>query len=304
MCGVLGLVYYGKSAPTYVESKIFRKAVTALLKHSQIRGTDATGLLLMTDSKAFLFKSNLTADDFVSTIKYSNVIRNLNKFNYFRAIIGHTRSKTKGMPIFNINNHPITANRIVGVHNGVIANDDFLFDKHINDLYRKGRVDSEIIFRLLDLYRQKKETIVESVKKTCDELIGSYACAFVDMENTDYVTLFTNKGDISILIYEALDLIVFASSTYILNRALHNNAALDPTLATHNIEMGTGGIRINTRTGKLLEFDLNKKKQNLALVSSARSGGCVLEEMGCSGLYSEGCDHLCNACPYYEPKEN
>lgn len=297
MCGILGLVHYSKSAPTYIEARTLRKATTSLLKESQSRGFDATGLLIVTDKKAAMFKNDIPASKFVTTTKYSNVLKSLNRSNRFRTMIGHVRQETKGPHRFNINNHPITANRIVGVHNGIIGNDDYLFDKYAADLYRSGEVDSEIIFRLIDFRRREGRSLVESVQLTCQEITGSYACAFVDLEDPDYLTLFTNKGNLDVLIYDQAKVVVFASSEFIITKALHDNSTLDPMFATHHIEMWYEGLRINTQTGKMFQFELGKKKQVNTQPSIRRSGGCSLE--GVVGLYIDDCDHLCNNCPYY-----
>ena len=280
-----------------MEAKTLRKATTALLRESQSRGLDATGLLIVTDKKASLFKNDIPANEFIATTEYSNVLKSLNRSNRFRAMIGHVRQKTKGHQRFNINNHPVTANRIVGVHNGIIGNDDYLFDKYAAHLDRSGMVDSEIIFRLIDFHRREGETLVDSVKLTCTDITGSYACAFVDLEDPDYLTLFTNKGNLDILIYDQMKVIAFASSEFILTKALHDNSILDPMFATHHIEMWYDGLRINTQTGKMFEFELGKKKQMNTQISIPQNGGCSLE--GVVGLYIDDCDHLCNNCPYY-----
>lgn len=297
MCGILGLMHYSKSAPTYMEAKLLRKATTALLKESQSRGRDATGLLIVTDKKATLFKNNTPANEFVTTTEYSNILRGLNRSNRFRTMLGHVRQKTKGHQKFNINNHPITANRIIGVHNGIIGNDDYLFDKYNKYLHRKGEVDSEIIFRLIDFHRSKNKSLIDSVQLTCQEIAGSYACAFVDLEDPNYLTLFTNKGNLDILIYTQLKIIAFASSEFILTKALHDNSALDPMLATHHIEMWQDGLRINTQTGKIFKFELGKKKQVITHHFTPKTGGCNLESI--IGHYIDDCDHLCNNCPHY-----
>jgi hypothetical protein len=215
-------------------------------------------------------------------------------------MIGHVRQKTKGHQRFNINNHPITANRIVGVHNGIIGNDDYLFDKYTAHLDRSGEVDSEIIFRLIDFHRSEGETLVDSVKLTCKDITGSYACAFVDLEDPDYLTLFTNKGNLDVLIYDQTKVIAFASSEFILTKALHDNSTLDPMFATHHVEMWYEGLRINIQTGKVFKFELGKKKQVTIQPSIHQNGGCSLE--GVVGLYIDDCDHLCNNCPYYNMK--
>lgn len=47
------------------------------------------------------------------------------------------------------NNHPIRSSQIVGVHNGMLWNDDEIFDDMGINEYRQGEVDSEAIFAAL-----------------------------------------------------------------------------------------------------------------------------------------------------------
>jgi glucosamine 6-phosphate synthetase-like amidotransferase/phosphosugar isomerase protein len=231
-----------------------------LLEESQKRGRMASGLAVLTDKKVSLFKTNLIASKFTQTSKYNTIIEGINNKNSFKAMIGHTRYKTKGSEEFNINNHPIKAGRIIGVHNGMINNDDFLFDKYKTDIHRKGQVDSEIIFRLIDLYNENGDTIVESVKKTCVDIFGSCTCAFIDTKKPSYLTIFSNNEYVNahIFVYEPVKLMVFASEKDILLKALKNASILDPTFVTHEIGVKGNGFRINIHTGKMLEFEVDK----------------------------------------------
>jgi glucosamine 6-phosphate synthetase-like amidotransferase/phosphosugar isomerase protein len=64
-----------------------------------------------------------------------------------KTVILHTRYATKGDPAIEGNNHPIVRPGIVGVHNGVITNDDEVFD--LLNVERYAQVDSEAAFALL-----------------------------------------------------------------------------------------------------------------------------------------------------------
>ena len=50
----------------------------------------------------------------------------------------HVRDYTKGHPTLLANNHPIRHGSVVGIHNGVIANDEEIFDRP-RDRARRGR---------------------------------------------------------------------------------------------------------------------------------------------------------------------
>src|SRR3979409_2021312 len=59
----------------------------------------------------------------------------------------HVRDYTKGHPSIAANNHPVRHGPVVGIHNGIIANDDELLAQH--DCARaepRMTVDSEAIF--------------------------------------------------------------------------------------------------------------------------------------------------------------
>jgi len=59
------------------------------------------------------------------------------------------RDFTEGQPSVPANNHPVRHGPVVGVHNGVIVNDDELLEEHPCARAAPGmRVDSEAIFAL------------------------------------------------------------------------------------------------------------------------------------------------------------
>lgn len=266
MCGILGLMSYSGTPLNHLQVKMVHRAITELLKESEIRGSDASGLAVLTDKKMSMFKEHVKASDLVSTPEYGEIMKEINKTNCFKAMIGHTRLKTKGHQRYNINNHPIRANRIVGVHNGWISNDDFLFEDYRHQVDRRGRVDSEIIFRLIDLYRRQRKTLIGSVKEMSQKVVGSYACAFLDSEAPDYVTVFTNGSfsNVILYVYRSIKMVLFASTESILSTALSGNMLLDPRMATSKTPLTTGGVRLNTKTGEILRFYLNEEKASEA----------------------------------------
>src|SRR5206468_9127883 len=84
------------------------------------------------------------------------------------------RDFTKGHPSLAANNHPVRHGSVVGIHNGIIKNDDELFQTHrIARAEPEMTVDSEIIFALAE----------RSHGRTADalrQLHGSMATAWLD----------------------------------------------------------------------------------------------------------------------------
>ena len=85
----------------------------------------------------------------------------------------HVRDYTKGHPSLVANNHPIRHGAVVGIHNGIIANDEQILARHGFERAEPGMtVDSEAIFVSC---RRVPEPALEP-----EELHGSMAAAWFD----------------------------------------------------------------------------------------------------------------------------
>ena len=97
----------------------------------------------------------------------------------------HVRDHTKGHPAIEANNHPIRHGAVVGVHNGVVENDDALLASYGVERHAPGMtVDSEAIFALMDVRRNDSRAL--------SEVRGTMAAAWLDEREPD--TLFLARG--------------------------------------------------------------------------------------------------------------
>ena len=97
----------------------------------------------------------------------------------------HVRDYTKGHPRIEANNHPIRHGAVVGVHNGIILNDDQLMDRHgFERAHPEMTVDSEAIFALAEAHEGRPEAL--------EQLRGSMATAWLDRRRPS--TLFLARG--------------------------------------------------------------------------------------------------------------
>jgi glucosamine 6-phosphate synthetase-like amidotransferase/phosphosugar isomerase protein len=97
----------------------------------------------------------------------------------------HVRDHTKGHPEIEANNHPIRHGSVVGVHNGVVQNDDALLGSYGIERHEPGMtVDSEAIFALMELRRNDSRAL--------SELRGTMAAAWMDEREPE--TLFLARG--------------------------------------------------------------------------------------------------------------
>jgi len=289
MCGIFGMVHYGGAHLVYYEIKQIRDTLKNLLQLSEQRGTDASGLCVVTESMAHIFKDKQKGSELRDAKELDNVLFEIAANQKLYSAFGHTRQQTKGTYLKNENNHPIVANKTIGVHNGIIFNDDILFTAYDDEIEREGTVDSEIIFRLIDMHISNGKSIVSAVKETSRELIGSYACAFVNLDRPNYITLFKGIDYPHIHIYrlKTFDLLIFASESSIIDKAIDKNRFSN--LNTERSEVSSAqGVRINTTNGKIYCFDLEKN------VKSTWIGNRSTQEMPCLG-----CKDNCAICPHW-----
>jgi glucosamine 6-phosphate synthetase-like amidotransferase/phosphosugar isomerase protein len=102
-----------------------------------------------------------------------------------RHALVHVRDFTKGHPEIEANNHPIRHGAVVGVHNGIVENDDALLESYgIERAKPLMTVDSEAIFALMELRRHDARAL--------SELRGAMAAAWLD--ERDGETLYLARG--------------------------------------------------------------------------------------------------------------
>lgn len=111
MCGI-GSITFGKTVSPSTAARL-NLAVSELLYELDHRGGDACGILsVRADGRAHVQKAPLAAREF-------NAGR-LRLPDNTRAVAVHTRFATQGSPGWNRNNHPVSANGALVIHNGVI----------------------------------------------------------------------------------------------------------------------------------------------------------------------------------------
>ena len=160
LCGIAG---YSLGPASRVERTL---AARALLAGIAERGADAVGYAYRSPgSPISVHKQRSGATALIDRIGVPAEATKL---------LLHVRDYTKGHPSLTANNHPIRHGAVVGVHNGIIENDDDLFARHrIERAERDMTVDSEIIFALAERSRGSTAGALEA-------LYGSMATAWLD----------------------------------------------------------------------------------------------------------------------------
>jgi glucosamine 6-phosphate synthetase-like amidotransferase/phosphosugar isomerase protein len=172
MCGIAG---YSLSPHARVEHTLAAQALLAAIAE---RGADAVGYAYRTPGATYptVVKQRTPASQLLERVSVPAGATQL---------LVHVRDYTKGHPSIAANNHPVRHGPVIGIHNGIIVNDDELLAEHACARAEpRMTVDSEAIFALAAHSRNEARSL--------EELRGSMAAAWLDEREVDL--LYTARG--------------------------------------------------------------------------------------------------------------
>jgi glucosamine 6-phosphate synthetase-like amidotransferase/phosphosugar isomerase protein len=174
MCGIAG---FSLSPGSAVERTLAAQSLLAAIAE---RGADAVG---------YAYRS--PGDGYPTVVKQrtpaSMLLERISVPPAAGQLLVHVRDYTKGHPSIAANNHPVRHGPVVGIHNGIILNDDELLERH--DCARAEphmTVDSEAIFAVAAHSRSDADAL--------EELEGAMAAAWLDEREPDLLHLARGTG--------------------------------------------------------------------------------------------------------------
>ena len=255
MCGIFGFVTNSESG---LDLTSCRRILIDLFHRSEPRGRDASGLVLVSSKTAQVYKKPLPPDRFLSDPGFKDFLAQkvglscdeaTGKINAPLAAIGHCRLVLSGTEFVHENNQPIIVGPIVGIHNGLVTNENEL-RKTFTQFNKTYDIDSEIIFQLIDDYRKNGYSLTNSISKSFDNIEGTASIAFF-RQGEGYLHLATNYG--SLFVSQGEGITVFASENAILQSFLKANK---------NIIKNCNLIdRVDPDSGRLISLDTAKSKK-------------------------------------------
>lgn len=268
MCAIFGLGF--QKGHNICNNEMVRTIVRKLFLENMVRGRTASGLAFCSGGEVQVIKKNVAACDFIQLPEYKKAElaymtvqaptsipeTAISKFPPV-AMIGHCRLKTKGSELNNVNNHPIVRDRVVGVHNGIISNDDELFMQFEKEFDRNGRVDSEIIFALIEHFSGNAGAIAPAIQKAASVLRGGYACAMTHVNQPYIVWLFRHYGPCSVLHYKDVGLVIWSSLSHYITEAVKGFTLGEPTEIAFEQEHG---LAIDLFQNKFYRFPLKAEE--------------------------------------------
>jgi glucosamine 6-phosphate synthetase-like amidotransferase/phosphosugar isomerase protein len=167
MCGIGG---YSLSSRSSVDQTL---AAQSLLAGIAERGADAVGYAYRGPDDAYpvVTKQRTPA---------SLLLERIDVHPSATELLVHVRDYTKGHPSIPANNHPVRHGPVVGIHNGIILNDDELLAPYsCARAEPRMTVDSEAIFALAAHSRNEPQAL--------EALAGSMAAAWLDRREAGVV---------------------------------------------------------------------------------------------------------------------
>jgi glucosamine 6-phosphate synthetase-like amidotransferase/phosphosugar isomerase protein len=174
MCGIAG---YSLRPGSRLERTLAAQALLAAIAE---RGADAVGYAYRapSDTYATVVKQRTPASQLLDRVRVPAETNQL---------LVHVRDYTKGHPSIAANNHPVRHGPVVGIHNGIIANDDELLAPHsCSRSEPRMTVDSEAIFAIAAHSRNDARAL--------EHLRGAMATAWLDEREPGTVFLARGSG--------------------------------------------------------------------------------------------------------------
>jgi glucosamine 6-phosphate synthetase-like amidotransferase/phosphosugar isomerase protein len=191
MCGIAG---YSLRARSDIGRTLAAQALLAAIAE---RGADAVGYAYRApeDTYATVVKQRTPASQLLERVAVPDGSNQL---------LVHVRDYTKGHPSIAANNHPVRHGPVIGIHNGIITNDDELLAPHsCARAEPKMTVDSEAIFALAAHSRNDAHAL--------ERLRGALATGWLDEREPDVVFLARGSGR-PLWLGEGRSVVFFAST--------------------------------------------------------------------------------------------
>lgn len=262
MCGIFGLICTDHS----ITENEYGKELKQLFLLSETRGKEAAGICAVSESEIRVCKSALRAKEFVNTNEYASVIKSqfdASNAKYIFAM-GHSRMVTNGDAGNDTNNQPVIKENFVCIHNGIIVNDNELWNNH-TDIKRNSEVDTEILLGLINKYYEGN--MISAFQQSMEEIKGSVSVALVSKYSNELL-LFTNIGSLYFLVNLQRTQLIFASERYIIEKYLKDRKHQKEFVGGEIVKISPDtGILINLKTLESVNFNnVNKTDVEMHLL--------------------------------------
>lgn len=215
MCGIFGVIVKDQSE---WGDAFIGEAIGQLARGSESRGKDSAGF-------AFRDEAAGTIDVLRAPLPITELMRR-SEFGALLArhagrgrsgplaVIGHSRLVTNGSQLKDENNQPVIKDGLVGVHNGIIVNEDEIW-KDAAPSQRQYDLDTEALMAVGRAYIRHGAASAAGAIRMLERVRGTVSTAYFIKDRPDLV-LTTNNGSLYTL-GDGRSALLFASEHHILS---------------------------------------------------------------------------------------
>ena len=313
MCGIFGFVVNERSSIT---RKSWEKNLRRLIRYSEPRGREASGLAMALGEKIAIYKQAIKPSKMLRQKSFAVFLRNGSpKLPRPIAAIGHCRLVTNGTQAIPEHNQPICTSQIVGIHNGIITNDTALLQEYPMLMQNRNAAfgsDSAVLFSLIQQFYETCGNLEEATAKVFEKIEGSASIAMLHHHHSR-LTLATNTGSLYYSFDPQAGFFIFASERFIVERFLKRAfCKIVPVKAGECVQIGfedilpksfnMGDVTASSKGGAV---SASKKDPLYAIVDEStsrvelrRCSRCVLPET--YPFISFDAEGICNFCGSYK----
>lgn len=280
MCGIFGII----SRTAWPKDDLVQ-----LTCHAQQRGRDSSGLFFLKDDRWRVHRADYRISRLLSESKPFDT----------PAVMGHSRLVTNGMA----DNQPVVRDGVVVIHNGIIVNDDAIWEKIGRT--RELQIDTEVIPAIAARHLEAGGAVEGIPGAVLDLCKGVVACA-LSIPKLGKLVLFSNNG--SLYAGKKGEAIYFASEAYALGQVgcvdieqiKDEGRVLDIPPSDLPLEIQD---KRNDKLNLIPPLVLSSSEENILVYPKhdlRRCTRCVLPETMPYITFDE--EGVCNYCTNYKPR--
>ncbi len=279
MCGIFGVI-----SPVPIDRIDFE----ILVSHSQQRGKDSSGLLMLQGGSYHAYRADYKITRLVKEVRpYTSNI-----------VMGHSRLITNGLA----DNQPVVRDDICVLHNGIIVNHEAIWPK-INKS-KELQIDTEVIAAIASAHIDEGGDFDKLPSRILNLCQGVIACALV-LPKKGKLCLFSNNG--SLYVGTKGQSTIFASESFPLTKIgcadvqqVKDAVFVEIPVSKQSIEISD---KVERKTNLIPALSFSASEEKLLQYRKndlRRCTKCLLPEtMTFISFDSEG---VCNYCRNYKPR--
>lgn len=281
MCGIFGVIS---------RSLINRTDLDALVKHSQQRGRDSSGLILCDGDRFVVHRADYPITRLLGQVSTAQS----------HVALGHSRLITNGLA----DNQPVVRDDVVVLHNGIVVNHESVW-KSLK-LQRQLEIDTEVIAAIAIDHLHEGGSVAKLPERVLALCEGVVACALV-LPKQGKLCLFSNNG--SLYIGKKGAATVFASESFPLVEIGCADVEQVKDAAFVDLPVSAEPIMVSdyrtTRNNLIPGLMLSSDEEKLLVYPQPELRRCTKCLLPATMPYiSFDAQGVCNYCHHYKPRNN